>query len=166
MRPAIGTVDLVHNDDGFKTQSQRFAGHEFGLRHCPFCAINQQDHPIDHAENALNLCAKVGVARRIDDIDACRLAAIFPLHAGAFGKNGDAALFFQIARIHRALFHALVFTEGTRLAEKLIHQRGLAVVNVSDDRNIAKGLGHYAFGLMETGFAARNFAAPHNQPRA
>ncbi|NJN36874.1 MAG: hypothetical protein HC794_07235 [Nitrospiraceae bacterium] len=73
----------------------------------------------------------------IDDVDA-RGAAIsaVPFDTGALGKNGDPAFLFEIARIHRALFNALVFAESARLAEQLVHQRGLAVVNVGNDGEI------------------------------
>jgi hypothetical protein len=42
-----------------------------------------------------------------------------------------------------------VGAEGAALAEQLIDQRGLAVVDVGDDREVAEALGH------ETGFRKR-----------
>ena len=80
------------------------------------------------------------MAGRVDDIDARGLArfGVLPFDAGAFGEDGDAALFFQIAGIHRALFNALVVAERAGLAEELVNQRGFAVVNVSDDRDVAQ----------------------------
>ena len=90
-------------------------------------------------EDALDLGAEIGVARRVDDVDVRGLAlAVGPLDRGAFGEDGDAPLLLQVVRIHRALFDALVVAEGARLAEKLVDERGLAMIDVGDDRHVAK----------------------------
>jgi hypothetical protein len=113
---------------------ERLAGHELGLRHRAFRAVDQQHHAVDHAQDPLHLAAEIGVAGRIDDVDA----RAFPLDRGRLRQNGDAALLFEIVGIHRALFDALVLTERAGLAEELIDEGGLAVIDVRDDRNIAK----------------------------
>src|SRR5699024_1481089 len=48
------------------------------------------------------------------------------------------ALALDVAGVHHTLGHLLVGTESARLLEHLVHQRGLAVVDVGDDRNVAK----------------------------
>ena len=58
-------------------------------------------------------------------------------HGRVLGKNGDAALAFQIVRVHDALGHGLVVAESAALAEHGVNQRGLAVVHVGDDGDIA-----------------------------
>src|SRR3546814_14751971 len=63
---------------------------------------------------------------------------MLPLDGGAFGQDGDPALLFQVARIHGALFHALVVAEGAGLAEKLVDKRRLAMIDVGDDRHVAE----------------------------
>ena len=74
------------------------------------------------------------MARGIDDIDLDALVG-----AGAvFGQNGDAALTLDIAAVHHALGHGLIVAESAALAQQGVHQRGLAVVNVSDDSDIAQ----------------------------
>ena len=73
------------------------------------------------------------MAGGVDDVDA----GIFPLHRGAFGQNGDAALALEIVGIHRALGDLLVFTEGARLGKKLVDEGGLAMIDVGDDRDVA-----------------------------
>ena len=75
--------------------------------------------------------------------DAGGLSVVFPFDAGALGKDGDPALLFQIARIHRPFLDPLVFAVGAGLAEQLVDQRGLAVVNVGDDRDISQRGGHF-----------------------
>ena len=39
-----------------------------GITH--FGGIDQQHHAVDHGEDALHLAAEIGVAGRIDDVDA------------------------------------------------------------------------------------------------
>ena len=74
------------------------------------------------------------MARGIDDVDLDALV----LAGAVLGQNGDAALTLNIAGVHNALGHLLVGTESTGLLQHLVDQRGLAVVNVSNDRNIAE----------------------------
>ncbi len=71
---------------------------------------------------------------RIDDIDARRLA----INRSDFGKNSDAALTLEIVRIERALDQALMLAEGARLLQQAIDQRRLAVVDVSDNGDVAQ----------------------------
>ena len=60
-----------------------------------------------------------------------------PGDRGAFGEDGDAALALQVVGIHGALGHLLVGAEGAALAQQLIDQRGLAMVDMRDDGDVA-----------------------------
>jgi hypothetical protein len=53
------------------------------------------------------------------------------------GEDGDAALALEVVRIHDALDEVLVRGEGARLAQQLVDERGLAVVDVGDDRDVS-----------------------------
>ena len=138
---AVGAVDLVDDDDRAQPQRQRLAGDELGLRHRAFGAVDQQDHAVDHRQDALDLAAEIGVAGGVDDVDAGALAALGgrPFDRGALGEDGDPALLLEVVRIHRALFDALVVAEGAGLAEQLVDEGGLAVIDVGDDRHVAEG---------------------------
>ena len=59
------------------------------------------------------------------------------MYRGVFRKNGNAALTLDVVGVHHALFHNLIFAEGTRLFEHLIDQGGLAMVNMGNDRNVS-----------------------------
>ena len=59
------------------------------------------------------------------------------MHGGVFGQNGDAAFAFQVVVVHHALFHDLVIPVYTALLEQLVHEGGFAMVNVSNDGNVA-----------------------------
>src|SRR3546814_6931561 len=104
----------------------------------------------DLRQNALDLAAEVGVTRRIDDIDPRRVRALMalrrPFDRGAFGENGDPALLFDVARIHRAFLDTLILAERPRLAEKLVDESGLAMIDVRDDGDIAQGHQKYLMG--------------------
>ena len=132
-RARLLLVDLVHRDDRLQADLQRLRDHEFRLRHRAFGGIDEHDRAIDHAEDALDLAAEIGMARRVDDIDA----RAFPHHGGAFGQNGDAALAFELVQIHHALGDALILPEGAGLAEQLVDERRLAMIDMSDDGDVA-----------------------------
>ena len=132
----VGAVDLVDDDDRLEAEAERLAGDELGLRHRAFGGVDQQDHAVDHREDALDLGAEIGVAGRVDDVDV--RGARCHSTDGALGEDGDPALFLEVVRIHRPLLDALVVAEGAGLAEQLVDERGLAVVDVGDDRHVAK----------------------------
>ena len=99
----------------------------------PSAASTKNDHAIDHGQNAFNFAAKVGMARRINDVDA----GVVPDNGRCLGQNGDAALFFQIVGVHDALGHALVVAESAGLLEEFVNEGRFAMVNVRDDRDVA-----------------------------
>ena len=135
----VGAVDLVDHDDRPQAQRQRLAGDELGLRHRPFGGVDQQDDAVDHGEDALDLGAEIGVAGRVDDVDVGDGAGrVRPFDRGAFGEDGDPALLLEVVRIHRPLLDALVVAEGAGLAEQLVDEGRLAVVDVRDDRDVAQ----------------------------
>ena len=59
------------------------------------------------------------------------------LNGGVFGENGNAALPLQVARVHDPVHSGLIFPVDAALLEHLVHQGGLAMVNVSNDGNVA-----------------------------
>ena len=88
-------------------------------------------------EDALDLGAEIGVAGGVDDVDVGGRRRA-PLDRGAFGEDGDPALFLEVVGIHRPLLDALVVAEGAGLAEELVDERRLAVIDVRDDRDVAQ----------------------------
>ena len=130
----VGLVDLVDGDDRLQADLQRLADDEFRLRHRPFGGVDEHDGAIDHRQNALHLAAEIGVAGRVDDIDA----GVLPGDRGRLGHDRDAALFFEIVGIHHAFGDALILAERARLLEQTIDEGRLAVVDVGDDGDIAQ----------------------------
>src|SRR5205807_7164134 len=130
---AAGPVDLVDHHDGLQPLGERLAGDEAGLRHRPLDRVDQQQHAVHHGQHALDLAAEVGVAGRVDDVDA--RAAV--LDGAVLREDRDAALALDVVGVHDALAEPLVRGEGPRLLEETIYRRGLAVVDVRDDGDIA-----------------------------
>ena len=64
--PRVRAVGLVDHEDHGQVRGQRLAQHEPGLRQRPLRRVDEQQHPVDHGQAALDLAAEVGVAR------ACR----------------------------------------------------------------------------------------------
>ena len=112
-RPRVGLVDLVDADDRFQPDLQRLPDHELGLRHRPFSGVDQYDRAVDHRQNALDLAAEIGVTRSVDDIDP----NILPHHRGRFSKDSDAALAFEVVRIHDPFGDTLVVAKRARLLQ-------------------------------------------------
>ena len=59
------------------------------------------------------------------------------MDGGVLGENRDAALALELVAVHRALGHALVGAERAALVQQRVDERGLAVVDVRDDGDVA-----------------------------
>ena len=118
---------------GQRHQVARILG-EIGLVR-PFRRIDENDRTVHHIEDPLDLATEVGVARRIDDIDA----HVFPHQRGALGQDRNPALALEILRVHDQLLHLLIGAEDAGLLEHLVDERGLAVVDVGNDGDVAHG---------------------------
>ena len=133
-RALLGLVDLVDHRDRPQPFAQRLAEHELGLRHRPLGRVDQEQAAVDHGQDALDLAAEIGVARRVDDVDPHAL----PDHRGALGQDGDPALALEVVAVHRPLLNLLVLAERAGLLQQPVDQGRLAVVDVRDDRDVAQ----------------------------
>ena len=114
--------------------SSSLAQHKTGLGHGPLGDVHQQDHAVDHLEDPLHLAAKIGVARRVHDVDL----HVLVVDGGVLGQNGDAALPLQIVGVHDPLHRGLVLAVDAALLEHFVHQGGLAVVDVGDNGDVSQ----------------------------
>ena len=133
-RPRVRPVDLVDDDNGLEADLERLRHHEFGLRQRPFGGVDQHQRAVHHVEDALHLAAEIGMAGRVDDVDA----GVVPEDRGHLGQDGDAALALEIVGIHRALGHPLVLAEGAGLLQQPVDQGGLAMIDMGDDGDVAQ----------------------------
>ena len=111
---------------------QRLAQHEPRLRQRPLGGVDEQQHAVDHRQAALDLAAEVGVAGRVDDVQLDVPVA----QRGVLGEDRDALLALQIHRVEHPRGHVLADAKGARLPQHRVDQRGLAVVDVRDDRDV------------------------------
>jgi hypothetical protein len=133
VRSGIGPVDLVHHDDWLQLALKCLREDIASLRHRTFGCIDQHERPIGHAQHALDFAAKIGVARRIDEIDLHALV----MQGDVLGEDCDAALALQIVRIEDAIADKLRGAKFAALAQQAIDQRRLPMIDVGDDGDIS-----------------------------
>ena len=131
----VGTVDLVDDEDDGQALFEGLAQDEPRLGERALGGVDQQDDGVDHGEPALDLAAKVGVTRRVDDVDR----EAVPLDGGVLCEDGDALFALEVAGVHDPVGDLLVGREGAGLAEHFVDERGLSMVHVGDDGDISKG---------------------------
>jgi len=87
----------------------------------------------------LDLAGEVGVARRVDDVDLHRLLRARDLveHGRVLRQDRDAALLLEVVGVHDPLGDLLVLAEGAGLAEHVVDEGGLPVVDMGDDGDVA-----------------------------
>ena len=166
-RARIGPVDLVDAYDRLQADLQRLADHELGLRQRPLGGVDQHDGAIHHRQDALHLAAEIGMAGRIDDVDA----RVVPDDRSGLGEDRDAAFALQVVGVHDPLGDPLVFAKSAGLLEQTVDERRLAVIDVGDDSNVTKmhfstkkGAGQRPAPINEgAGFAA-SVAPQYSEP--
>ena len=127
-----GSVDLVDYDDGLEFVFKRFAQNKALLRLWSVAGVDHQKDAVHHFHDALDFAAEIGVTGCIDNVDAIAV----PLKSRILGANGDSLFTLEIHRIHHALFDVLVRTKRPRLAQQLIHERCLAVIDVRNNGDV------------------------------
>jgi hypothetical protein len=76
------------------------------------------------------------VAGSVDDVDV----VILVLERGVLGLDGDAFFALEVHRIHDALGRRPGWSGRCRIAGGAVDERGLAVVNVGNDGDVANFL--------------------------
>ena len=104
--------------------------------------IDEEQDAIDHRHDPLNLAAEVRVSGCIDDVDV-RVAVV---DRGVLREDRDAALTLDIVGSHHALGDVLVRRKGAGLVQQLVDERGLAVIDVGDDGDVAQVGAHILGG--------------------
>ena len=135
-RSGVDPIDLVHDDDRGQPQLERLPEHDPGLWHGTFERIDQQQAALRHPQHPLDLSTKVGVTRRVDDVDLDPVVS----NRGVLGQDGDALLALEDVRVHDQLADLLVRGKDVGLFEQGIDQGGLAVIDVGNDRHVSQVL--------------------------
>src|SRR5207237_449521 len=132
VRARVFSVDLVDDNNRLQFVLQRLAQDKTRLRLWSIVRIDNKQHAVHHFHDPLNFAAEIGVTGRIDDVDPIAV----PLESCVLRANRDPFLTLEIHRIHHALFNLLIGAKRARLAQQLIDQRCLAVIDVRYNGNI------------------------------
>ncbi len=108
-----------------------------GLGHRALGGVDEEQHAVHERQRPLHLAAEVGMAGCIDQVDPHAL----PLDRRRLGEDRDPALALLVVGVHDALDRGLVGGEHPGGLQHCIHEGGLAVVDVRDQGDIAKGGG-------------------------
>jgi len=106
---------------------------ERGLRLRSIVRVHHEQDAIDHFHDPLHFAPEVGMPRRIHDVDPIPV----PLKGRVLRPDRDPLLPLQVHRVHHPLLHFLIGTEGAGLAQQLIDEGGLPVIDVGDDGDVA-----------------------------
>ena len=122
----VGAIHFVDHYHRGQSERERVFENETRLRHGPLERIHEQHHAVYHFEYAFHFAAEIRVTRGIDDV----YFIVLIVDGGVFRKYGYAALAFERVGIHYAFGRDLPRAERSALFKHLIHERGLAVVDM------------------------------------
>ncbi len=132
-----GQIDFIdHGNDG-EIVARGEEGIRHGLRFHSLARVDHQQRAFARGKRARNFVGKIDVSGRIDQIQAVLVAIRRTvMQTDAFGLDGDAALAFEVHRIEQLGGH-FALADGASEFEEAVGQRGLTVVDVRDDAEIA-----------------------------
>ena len=132
-------VDLVQDrhDRQVVVHRQIGVGDRLGLH--ALGRVDQKDRSLAGRQAARDFVVKVDVPRRVDQVELVDLTVERVVDGHGPGLDRDSALALQI-HIVEQLLAKLALGDGPRLQQELVGQRALAVIDVSDDREISNEL--------------------------
>ena len=104
--------------------------------------VHHQQRALAGGERAVHLIGEIDMARRVDEIERIG-PAVFALivEAHRLRLDGDAALALQVHIVEHLVAH-LALRQAAAGLDQPVGQRGLAVVDMGDDGEVADVLGH------------------------
>ena len=135
-----GQVDLVEDRDEREVLAHREVdvGQRLGLD--ALGRVDDEDRALAGLEAVADLVGEVDVAGRVDEVQAVDQAVLGRvLEAGGAGLDRDALLALEVHRIEDLARH-LPGVDRVRHLQQPVGQRRLAVVDVGDDREVAKAV--------------------------
>ena len=140
-------IDLVDHRNDFQVVVQRQVGVGQRLRLHALRGVHHQQRAFAGLQAARNLVGEIHVAGRVDQVQLVQLAVVGAvIQAHGVGLDGDAALALQVHGVEHLLHHFALRKRAGDL-QQAVRQRGLAVVDVRNDREIADEFAiHEAWG--------------------
>ena len=99
--------------------------------------VDDEERAFAGGEGARDFVGKINVTGSVDEIELVGLAVVRGIHhADGVGFDGDAALAFEVHGIENLGLH-FAGGEGAGKFEQAVGERGFAVVDMRDDREVA-----------------------------
>ena len=133
-----GKIDFVDDGDDFQAVVDGDVAVGEGLRLDALGGIDHQQRAFAGGERAGDLVGEIDVAGGVDEIELIGLAILGQVHhADGVGLDGDAALALQFHGVEDLLLAGhLAGAERAGDLQHTVGERGLAVVDMRDDREI------------------------------
>ena len=132
-----GQIDLVDDGNDFEAVIDGEIGIGESLGFDSLRGVDDQQRAFARGQGARDFVGKIHVAGGVDQIELVGLAVLRGVgHADGVGFDGDAALAFEVHGIEDLGLH-FARGEGSGQLEQAVGERGFAVVDVRDDREIA-----------------------------
>ena len=141
-------VDLVDERDDLQigVHGQHGVGYRLGLH--ALGGVHHEHRAVAGGQAAAHLVGEVHMARGVDEVQLVGLAVVGRVaHAHGLALDGDAALALDVHGIEQLGLH-VALGHGARQLQDAVRERGLAVVDVGDDREVAdmgQFVGHNGF---------------------
>ena len=142
---AVGTVDLVDDDQRLETDLQSLGQHEASLWLGTFSCIDEHQSPVSHPQDAFDFPTEVGVARGVDDVDLHTLVG----DRDVLRENRNPALTLQIVRVQQAFLCQFRITEQSALLHQRIDEGRFPMVNVGDNGNVSNLFTTHGTGVLD-----------------
>ncbi len=158
LRLGGGQVDLVQDRNNVEPRIDRLIHISQRLRLNALTSINNKQRPLASRQTARNLIAEVHMSRRVHEIQNVSLAVFGRIgEAHGLRLDCDAALALDVHRVEHLGFHVARVERAAKL-DQAVGKRGLAVVNMGNDREVAN--------VAEVGHGGRGDSRSHPPCRA
>ena len=139
VRLRAGEIDLVDDRDDLEVVLDGEVGVGQRLRFDALRRVDDQQRPFGRRERSRHFVGEVHVPGRVDQVEDVGLAIV-----GVIGQpdgvrlDRDPALALEVHRVEDLGLHLTLLERAGHL-EEAVRERGLAVVDVGDDREVANG---------------------------
>ena len=132
-----GEVHLVEDGHDLEVRVHREVGVRDGLGLHALRGVHHEKRALARAHRAAHLVGEVHVAGRVEEVEEIGLAVLrLVLHRHRMALDRDAAFALEVHGVEGLLLQ-LARADGVRELEDAVRQRGLAVVHMRDDAEVA-----------------------------
>ena len=141
-------IDLVDDGNDFEAVVDGDIGVGEGLRFDALGGVDDQQRAFAGGQRARDFVGEIDVAGSVDEIELISLAVVRGVHhADGVGFDGDAALALEVHGVEHLGLH-FARGEGSGHLQQAVGERGFAMVDMRDDREIADVRGIHGWELI------------------